>query len=192
MAREQALAANVAPWILDFERRRRPGARLLIEQQGALRFATPAGEFTLTAKADRIELRGRTADVLDFKTGAPPSLKEVRAGLAPQLTLTGAILSAGGFEGAGRADPGQLVYVRVSGGRTPGVEDSRDGGEAPRLAEEALTGLKRLIARYDTPTQGYASWIMPKYQARYGGDYDHLARLWEWAVTADGAGDSAE
>jgi len=191
MAREQALAANVAPWILDFERRRRPGARLIIEQQGALRFIAPAGEFTLTAKADRIELRGRTADVLDFKTGAPPGANEVRVGIAPQLTLTGAILAAGGFEAVGRAEPGALIYVRVSGGRTPGMEIQRDDGAAPRLAEEALTGFKRLIARYDRPEQGYPSWIMPK-RRKFAGDYDHLARLWEWMVAADGGAEGGE
>ena len=62
MAREQALAANVAPWVIDFERRRRPGARLHVEIQGEYAFSTPGGTFTLTAKADRIEaLRGRAA-----------------------------------------------------------------------------------------------------------------------------------
>ncbi len=59
MAREQALAANVAPWVIDFERRRRPGARLHVETRGEYVFETPGGPFTLTASADRIEARGR-------------------------------------------------------------------------------------------------------------------------------------
>ena len=43
-----------------FERRRRPGARLLIEQTGdAWPSTRRGGRFTVTAKADRIELRGR-------------------------------------------------------------------------------------------------------------------------------------
>ena len=79
--------------------------------------------FTLTAKADRIEARGGVADILDFKTGAAPSAKQVSSGLAPQLTLTAAILAAGGFTTLGRMTPGELVYVRVNGGRTPGREE---------------------------------------------------------------------
>ena len=36
LARERALAINVAPWVIAFERRRRAGARLLIEQKLSL------------------------------------------------------------------------------------------------------------------------------------------------------------
>ena len=65
LARERALAVNVAPWVIDFERRRREGARLVVEQRGKIEVAPG---FHLTAKADRIEVRAWAADVLDFKT----------------------------------------------------------------------------------------------------------------------------
>ena len=187
LAREKALATNVAPWVIDFETRRRDGARLLVEQQGRLTFQTEAGEFVLTAKADRIELRAESADVLDFKTGNPPSKKQVEGGLAPQLTLTAAILRRGGFAGAGRTEANDLVYVRVSGGRTPGLEIVRGGGaESPDLAERALEGLRRLISLYEDPTQPYLSWAAPQFINQFPGDYDHLARLWEWHVIGEG------
>ena len=192
MARERALAVNVAPWAVAFERRRRPGAQLIIEQEGTLTFGAPYAPFTLTARADRIETRGRVADVLDFKTGAPPSAKMVRTGLSPQLTLTGAILAGGGFSDLGVMAPGELVYVRVSGGRIPGQEDARDDGDAPGLAAAALEGLKQKIADFDHVATGYLSWAMPQFIGRYGGDYDHLARLWEWHVMAEGDGGGGE
>jgi ATP-dependent helicase/nuclease subunit B len=185
LAREQALAENVAPWVVDFERRRRPGARLIIEQQGALTFATPAGAFTLTAKADRIEARGPVADILDFKTGTTPSAKQVAAGLAPQLTLTAAILAAGGFDALGPLSPGELLYVRINGGRIRGREEARSGGDAVAMAAEALAGLKRRIGHFDHPDTPYRSWTAPQFIGRYGGDYDHLARLWEWRVLGE-------
>ncbi len=191
MAREHALAANVAPWVIDFERRRRPGARLIVESQGELAFDAPGGRFTLTAKADRIEARGAGADILDFKTGQAPSARQVRAGLSPQLTLTGAILAEGGFSELGRLDPGDLLYVRVSGGRTPGREESRGAGEAADLAAQALAGLKRRVFLFDDPATAYPSWAAPQFIGRYGGDYDHLARLWEWHVIGDGEGEEA-
>ena len=192
MAREQALAKHVAPWVVDFERRRRPGARLIVEQQGALTFAAPFAPFTLTARADRIEVRGAVADVLDFKTGAPPSLRQVREGIAPQLTLTGAILAAGGFEAVGPKAAGELIYVRVSGGRIPGREEARDDGDAPALAAKALAGLKHLVGLYDNPAKGYKSWVMPQFIGRYAGDYDHLARLWEWHVIGESGAEDGE
>ncbi len=189
LVRERALAANLAPWVLAFERRRRPGARLLIEQKGEMKIGAPAGDFTLTARADRIEVRGATVDVLDFKTGLPPSKRQVDAGLSPQLTLTAAILAAGGFADLGRLNPRELVYVRVSGGRVPGVEVIRDQSESPGLAEAALAGLGKRIAEFDKQETPYVSWAAPQFIDVYGGDYDHLARLWEWHVIgeADGA-----
>ena len=32
------------------------------------------------------------------------------------------------------------------------------------------------------PATPYLSWAAPQFMGRYGGDYDHLARLWEWGV----------
>ncbi len=172
--------------MIDFERRRRKGARLVIEQEGRHEFDAPGGRFMLTAKADRIEVRAGVADILDFKTGSPPSAKVVRAGLSPQLTLTAAILAAGGFADIGYIDPGELLYVRVSGGRIPGREDLRGApGESAQLAAEALAGLKRRVARFDQPQTPYPSWAAPQFIDRYAGDYDHLARLWEWHVIGE-------
>jgi ATP-dependent helicase/nuclease subunit B len=183
LARELALATNVAPWVVRFERKRRAGAQLIIEQEGAHEFAAPAGPFTVTAKADRIELRGLAADVLDFKTGQAPSAKQVQSGLSPQLTLTAAILRRGGFATIGPIEPGELTYVRVSGGRIPGREESRAGpGESAGLAERALAGLMRRAAAFDDQATPYIAWAAPQFIGRYGGDYDHLGRLWEWGV----------
>ncbi|HZZ35355.1 MAG TPA: double-strand break repair protein AddB, partial [Caulobacteraceae bacterium] len=193
MTREMALAANVAPWVIGFEGRRRAGARLIIEQEGRHAFDAPAGTFTLTAKADRIEVRGDAADILDFKTGTPPSTKVVHAGLAPQLTLTAAILAAGGFSEIGRLAPGELLYVRVSGGRIPGREEVRgEAGESEQLAAAALAGLKRRVAWFDRPETPYPSWAAPQFIDRYAGDYDHLARLWEWHVIGEADAEAGE
>ena len=42
----------------------------------------------LSARADRIERRRyRSFAILDYKTGQPPTGKQVRMGLSPQLTL---------------------------------------------------------------------------------------------------------
>ncbi|MEO8813468.1 MAG: double-strand break repair protein AddB [Caulobacteraceae bacterium] len=183
MARERALAANTAPWAIDLERRRRPGARLIVEKRGELAFVVEGRPFTLSAKADRIEVFADRAHILDFKTGIPPTAKQVRAGYAPQLTLTGAIVAAGGFADIGPLPPGDLVYVRVSGRRPPGKEICHvAAGESAAMARAALDGLKRRVAQFDDPATPYLSWVAPELGGRHGGDYDQLARVWEWRV----------
>ncbi len=190
MAREEALAAGAATWAVDFERRRRPGVRLLkVETTGEITFPAPGGPFTLFAKADRIEARTGQADILDIKTGAAPSNKQVAEGLSPQLTLTGAILAGGGFADLGPMTPGELIYVRVSGGRTPGREEARGAGDTPEMSRQALEGLKRRVALFDNPATPYRSWARPQFIGVQGEDYDHLARLWEWYVVGEGGED---
>lgn len=191
MARERALAANLAPDVIAFEIARRDGAQLLIEQRGTLSFPAPAGLFTVTAKADRIEARGDLGDIIDFKTGGAPSQKMVKSGLSPQLTLTGAILAAGGFADLGPLTPGDLLYVRVIGRRQPLIIESRRGKAGEDPVGEALAGLKRRVALFDNPRTPYRSWERPQFIGQYGGDYDHLARLWEWHVIGE-PGDASE
>ena len=71
--------------------------------------AGPAGPFTLTARADRIDVGDGGLVITDYKTGAR-ACKTWRAratqGEAPQLPLEAAIAAAGGFADvpAGRVD----------------------------------------------------------------------------------------
>jgi RecB family exonuclease len=190
LARERPLAKNAARFVADFERRRRtPGLTIHVEQMGELPVPVSERGFTLIARADRIEVLDGSGAVLDFKTGQAPSLKMMEAGFSPQLTLTAAILKAGGFREAGAARPSALTYVRLTGRRVPGEAYVRAAAdEADRLADEALEGLMRRIARFEDPDTPYVSWAAPQFMGEFGGDYDHLARVREWAVLA-GAGE---
>lgn len=190
MARERALARRLAVWAAGFEAQRRtPGRRFLIEREGSLGLEVAGRPFTVTAKADRIEIDAGLAHVLDFKTGPAPTKKQIERGFSPQLTLTAAILAGGGFADAVGVDPGDLIYVRVTGRRIPGEAKTPLAAAAARIeADRALEGLKSRIARFDDPAQPYRSWTAPQFLTdRGGGDYDHLARVFEWHVT--GAGD---
>ena len=188
MARERTLARRLAEWASQFERERRASPRrFLIERSGALTFDVGDRNFTVTAKADRIEVEGALAHVLDFKTGQPASKAQMEQGFAPQLTLTAAILMQGGFADLGRLEPGELVYVRVTGRKPPGVSRSPLPLDASRAqAERALTGLAARVARFDDPDQPYWSWAAPQFMRDRGiGDYDHLARVYEWHVAGE-------
>ncbi|MDI7775889.1 double-strand break repair protein AddB [Asticcacaulis sp. EMRT-3] len=186
MALQRPLLPGLAREYVDFEQKRRAHRpRIWVEQSGELSLSTAAGPFLLTARADRIEVRDEAIDILDFKTGQLPAVKEVMAGFYPQLTLTAAIVRGGGFAGLPDRPMGELVYVRV----TPDSAKPRNAIERQAIADEAadaaLTSLQRRLDAYADANKGYVSWFAPKFLKTRGGDYDHLARLYEWHVLGD-------
>lgn len=194
MAREAPLARNCARWLSGWEAERRMrGVEIRVEEKVEMWIPAPTGPFKLTAKADRIELSATGAAVLDFKTGSIPSPKQVKSGFSPQLTLTGAILAEAGLSDTGPIRPEELTYVRVVGRKVPGLAAVRAlGDEAVALSEAALEGLKTRIARFDDPDTPYLSWVAPQFMGSFGGNYDHLARVWEWHVVGGEDGGDAE
>jgi len=146
--------------------------------------------FILSARADRIEHRtDRTFALVDYKTGQPPTSKQVRLGLSPQLTLEGAILHEGGFKTiANGASIGELLYVRLSGNNPPGepktleLKVDREPPQSPdEAAREARRELEKLVRRYDSDNEPYRSVVLSMWSNRYG-VYDNLARIKEWAA----------
>ena len=106
------------------------------EIKGELKFPVGDREFTLSAIADRIEWRkdGCYA-IIDYKTGDGRTEKQVRTGLAPQLTLEGAILRQGGFKGLRPGSISEIAYVTLKGGEPPGeAKDDRIQGRHARHA----------------------------------------------------------
>ena len=80
--------------------------------------------------------------------------------------------------------------MRVTGRTPPGEETpalGKTGGDPASQSDLALERLKGLIERYDNPSKAYPAWATPQFIGKIEGDYDHLARLWEWHVIgADG------
>ncbi|MEE8245648.1 MAG: double-strand break repair protein AddB [Alphaproteobacteria bacterium] len=175
---------RVARWFIAEEARRRKVARTLAtEVKGKLVLPGPAGDFTLTAKADRIDrMAGGGLAIIDYKTGAVPPKSELESGYAPQLPLEAAIAEAGGFEGVPAAAVDELGFWRLSGGEPPG--EVKTVKVDPRAsAATARQGLERLIAAFDDPDTPYRARPRPEAALRYN-DYEHLARLKEWSSGA--------
>jgi len=176
---------RIARWLAGWEQdRRKTLASVHSEIKGE--WPLQAVPFTLTARADRIEQRSDgTYAILDYKTGAPPTSPQVQAGLAPQLTLEAAILRHGGFAGLPAGSVAELRYLRLKGGEPP-VEDKKikfgDGGTPDSCAEEALKKLTGVAARFLIDGEPYRSLVHPMWKQHYG-DYDHLARVKEWAAS---------
>src|ERR1019366_1163039 len=117
---------RIAAWFSDWEIARRGNvSAIAAEIKGEIPIALDnARTFVLSARADRIERRhDGTFAILDYKTGQPPTGKQVRMGLSPQLTLEAAILREGGFANiAAGASVSELGYVRLSGNNPPGEQ----------------------------------------------------------------------
>ena len=191
---------RIANWFAGWEHERRHAvSRVDAETSGRITIPLEDGRvFTLSARADRIEhLGNETFALLDYKTGNPPSGKQVYLGLSPQLTLEAAILRSGGFRDipAG-GSVSQLVYVKLSGNNPAGDErvlelkaNRSDPDQLPDdAADDALRELTALVRRYRNKSEPYSSVVLTMWSNRYG-TYDDLARIKEWSASGTSGGD---
>lgn len=176
----------------------------LLEVSGKLEPVGPGLKFTLKGRADRLDiLTDGKLQVIDYKTGAPPSNPQVNALLAPQLPLEAALARAGAFDDptkkieiAGCSIAG-LSYVHLSGGDPPLSEEPRGTPQKKSdppvdldaLADKAMTKLRGLVAGYARLEQGYLSRARLERERTFENPYDHLARVQEWSVSG---GEDAE
>ncbi len=181
---------RVAGWLVEFERERRIHVRrVAAEIGGSQEILLPGGPFRLTGKADRIDVMddGRLA-IVDYKTGTAPSAAQARA-LSPQLPLEAAMAARGAFRGVAGNEVADFFHVELKGGAEPGREKPgvAKGATATEIAEEVFAKLIALLTAFDDEAQGYRSLAAPQWRGRFG-PYDHLARVREWGLGADGEG----
>jgi ATP-dependent helicase/nuclease subunit B len=156
---------KVAEWLVQYE-----------EERGSHVLAVAGEEYTITAKADRVEADSEgSATIIDYKTGTLPTKAHVEAGFSPQLMLEGMIALAGGFEGWPEVNEIKgLEYWKTGVGA--------DLGHVPKPMDydpSAVEGLKQLIAFFTSPDAPYLACPNPKYTPTYN-DFDHLERNKEW------------
>jgi ATP-dependent helicase/nuclease subunit B len=184
---------RIAKWFSDWEIARRGNVGAIdAEIRGEIAIPLDnARTFYLSARADRIERRhDGTYAILDYKTGQPPTGKQVRMGLSPQLTLEAAILREGGFKDipAG-SSVSQIAYVRLSGNNPPGeqkplelkIKQSDQPQPPDDAAGDARRKLEELIRTFENEDQAYTSLNLSMWSNRYG-TYDDLARIKEWSA----------
>jgi ATP-dependent helicase/nuclease subunit B len=167
--------AAAARGFVDSERDRRGAIK---DSHLEIRGKLTLGDFTLTGVADRIDiLNNGKAAILDYKTGAVPSAKQVTQLLSPQLPLEAAMLAADGFNiGAYMAE--QLIYLSLASEKK--ARDPQQIEGAVELAQEAVAQLTRRIAWFKEAATPYRPRVRP-YRTDIPGDYDHLARVREWS-----------
>jgi ATP-dependent helicase/nuclease subunit B len=167
---------------LAFESERRLQAReIFIETRGAWTLLlNDRTKFVLTAIADRIEVDERgVAFVFDYKTGKPPSNKQVKTGLAPQLTLEAAMVEAGAFEGVGKRNVEGAAYVHIGGGKDGDPLWVKCKKPFPDVVSDHCVQLLSLLQQFRDVHTPYPSRPFVEFASHFG-DYDHLARVKEW------------
>ncbi|MBS7540455.1 double-strand break repair protein AddB [Ancylobacter lacus] len=183
---------RLIPRFIAWERERRADRpRIVAETAGRIELAGTRGPFTLTGRADRIEIgRGGSLAILDFKTGTVPTARQTHASYSPQLPLEAAMAKANGFRNVPPWPASELVYVKLGAGAVPleakSAVDAREGLGAAALAEQALERLRELVLAFENEAQGYLALRRPMFRNRFG-DYDHLARVKEWSVSGEAA-----
>jgi len=186
-----------ADHFIGWELRRRPDlAKVAVERGTGASFELPDGAtLRLSGRADRIEVtRKGLLRIIDFKTGAPPSKKQVEKGFAPQLTLEAELTARAGFRDVVGPTPVEAVlYLKLHHDPKGWTKDKPlDFGEE-RLADVAARHLERLlqhVAALRDGREAYVSRRAPDY-IKYASPYDRLARVKEWAAAGGDSEDEA-
>lgn len=168
---------KVIDWLIGEEIKYRPEIKQVnSEVQGSFSFEAPAGKFTITAKADRVdETKDGRINIIDYKTGFARSIKEIETGYAPQLPIEGLIARFGGFENIPPKEVNKLIYWQLARKDTI-VENNMN-----ELLDNTYQRITTLASVFDFEKTAYISQPSPKLAPRYS-DYEHLARIKEWAV----------
>ena len=147
--------------------------------EAAMKLTLSPLDFTITGRADRIDLNNRGAmRIIDYKTGVLPTENQ-QARFDKQLLIESAIAQQGGIEGFDPLPVAQAIFVGV-GGAYKEVEAPLNN----EPAEKVLFDLALLISAYLDPNQGFSSRRM-LHKDTDTGNYDHLARFGEWDRSAE-------
>ncbi|WP_418268953.1 double-strand break repair protein AddB [Ketogulonicigenium robustum] len=164
---------RTAPYFLTTEvERQNIGTPTLMESRGEV----PLGvhEFTLSGKADRIDLNDAgEALIYDYKTGDPPSVK-AQEFFDKQLLIEAAMVSRGAFEKIGACNVVNATFIGL--GSNPKQVPAPLEKLPPPVIWHQLQQLIDAWMQYD---RGYTARIAP-FAVKHASDYDHLSRFGEW------------
>jgi ATP-dependent helicase/nuclease subunit B len=166
---------NIACEFIEYdEYKRKIGGRVLTEAQGLYKMSIAQNELIITAKADRIEVGyDGSVNIIDFKTGGVPTLKDIETGLSPQLIIEQFILANGGFENIKRFKEIKLTYIKL-GSSKPYLKETTVKLKID-IVDFTEDGLRKLLSFFLKDEAIYLSCPNKRYAPQYN-DYEHLAR----------------
>lgn len=156
---------------------------VVVETGGAMPFDVAGVEHVLSARADRMDVMADgMVRLVDYKSGAPPSVKQVQSGFAPQLVLEATLVSHGAFPAlAGTPGVSDAVYIHVGGGKEAAKLHSLAEIDVMAQSREQFEHLVRLLTQYQDSGTAY----IPRhnlFMEDEATDYDHLSRRLEWQL----------
>lgn len=172
---------RLCAWFLAHEREWRARAKFLkTEAKGEIALSIDGKEFRLSGIADRIDRMHGGYAIVDYKSGGTFSGKALKDGKLPQLPLEALIAQCGGFESIEAGSTQYMGYWKMTGGAKAGelTEIEGDLDEVIKTVEEGLIALVRAFRAPDMP---FFSIPDPANAPRFN-DYEHLARVKEWAA----------
>lgn len=180
---------KIIDWICEYETKNREGVVYsYVEKWGSYGFKVNNGEFEVYAKADRID---ETSDgklkIIDYKTGSIKSKNEIYECYAPQLPLEAIIAQNNGFEEIDAKEVEEMDYWKLSGSRD-GSKVAKFNSNVEELLDSTIEKITEMINKFDDKNTGYESRPNPKFAPKYS-DYNHLARVAEWASSAEDGAD---
>lgn len=179
---------KIGSWYTEYERSWRSYAKPIVhEEKGSVQISIPDHQFTLSGRADRIDQTdGNSCIIIDYKSGGSFSAKGIMSGQYPQLPLEAYILEQNGFTGLSEQACDGLNYLLLTGANPAGKvvalkNDKQNVDKAIASAEEGIRNLVSIFFDKDTP---YYSIPNLDNAPRFN-DYEHLARVKEWAALGE-------
>lgn len=169
---------RIAQWIL---LQPVPEKGCLTEQKARWEIPGTDGKILiLTARIDRIDIADSGYKIIDYKTGSPPTLRQIALGLGIQLTLAATMVEEGCLSDDLQHKPYEaLHYWSLHGGMKGGTIRDIPLAEAPALIDDIKTKLVPLLQEYQSGKRSYPAMPDRRIALRYN-DYYHLARIGEW------------
>jgi len=168
---------NIFSWFIENEEDRREimgYENLLTEEFGEINI----DNFKIYAKADRIDVNSDGVEIIDYKTGTPPSKKDIISLKYTQLPVEALIFDKGGFGYKNDVSRISIWSLKGLGVEKPTVVDVDE-----ELLEKTEIFLRDLISHFRKPETTYPS--ETNYPPLGYNDYKHLERKKMWRNSDD-------
>ena len=178
----QARMHTLVPWFESFQAELK-AQRYYSEAKGRMTFQ----DHQIEARADLIILDGGHTQIIDFKTGTPPSAKQLMSGFDSQLPLTALIMRERGFSFV-KGSASTLKIIKIVAKLCEDIQvhnfaDAESAGKYWPGLDEAVNHMQNMLGDVLTRFRDEATPYLPvpdPANINNASPWQHLARVPEW------------